>query len=261
MRLRQLGSTQSIVFFSSPEVHQSILYHCRKRNTSYLSSHDVIPWLLEQTCSGNEQLQQLYFAQGADFCRRTHAAVKYPGFLTDKDHQAAYLEVLRQTEQRDLEQLYKPTSGARYPTQPESLGLRLDAFMKELRGRLMSHSNMAVYHSAAFEEVEQEKEVAFQIEEIRAVQKPPCFKALSFPGLHPDIKLFATKGTIIESRGYELALKALGRTGLGAKYKVGDIAMLSHLYISAEFMRTIELKKNQPNDDFLVSGKLHILNV
>ena len=108
MRLRQLGSTQSITFFAPPEVHQSILDFRNKRHGDLLDSSDVVCWLLEQTCNGNEQLQQLYLVQGAEFCRRTHAAWEYSDFLTDLAHRTAYLQVLQQPEQQTLEQLYKP---------------------------------------------------------------------------------------------------------------------------------------------------------
>ena len=50
MRLRQLGTTQSVVFFAPPEVHQSILDCQKKTNHDKIDSSDVVTWLLEQTC-------------------------------------------------------------------------------------------------------------------------------------------------------------------------------------------------------------------
>jgi hypothetical protein len=41
MRLRQLGTTQSVVFFAPPEVHQSILDLQKKVDGSKVDSHDV----------------------------------------------------------------------------------------------------------------------------------------------------------------------------------------------------------------------------
>jgi hypothetical protein len=78
MRLRQLATTQEIVFFAPPEVHQSILDLRKKSSEDKIDSYDVVCWLLEQTCSGIEQLQPLYYSQGIDFCRRTQAALSYP---------------------------------------------------------------------------------------------------------------------------------------------------------------------------------------
>src|SRR5271155_1728048 len=122
MRLRQLGTTQSIVFFAPPEVHQSILDVCEKRcgeviDSSHINSSHVVSWLLEQTCRANEHLQNLYLAQGTDFCRRTNAQWKNVKFLTEKGHREAYLKVIQHLERQTLEQLY----GVMTDTQPSSL--------------------------------------------------------------------------------------------------------------------------------------------
>lgn len=74
MRLRQLGTTQSVVWFAPPEVHQSILDVRQKKSGDSINSYDVVHWLLEQTCVQIEQLQPLYISQGNDFCRRAHVS-------------------------------------------------------------------------------------------------------------------------------------------------------------------------------------------
>lgn len=112
MRLRQLGTTQSIVFFAPPEVYQSILDVFRKicgevLDSSRIDSSQVVCWLLEQTYRANEHLQNLYLAQGTDFWRRTGAQWKYEKFLTENRHREAYLEVIQHPERQTLEQLYE----------------------------------------------------------------------------------------------------------------------------------------------------------
>ncbi|KAI9765661.1 MAG: hypothetical protein M1840_007218 [Geoglossum simile] len=252
MRLRQLGSTQSITFFAPPEVHQSILDLRNKKHGDFLDSSDVVCWLLEQTCSSNEQLQQLYFAQGTEFCHRTHAAWEYSNFLTDLVHRTAYLRVLQQPEQQTLEQLYSPNSDTKHSITTASLSPTLRGFVEELgvrhRGSL---ANSSAAHGSAFEQVEQEREVAFEVEEIREVQKPKYFEALSFPGLNSTILHFSKTGELIASQGYEQVFMALRRTGLGLKYGISATAVPSRLYVSSEFMRTVKLRKDQPNDNFL----------
>lgn len=56
MRLRQLGTTQSILWVAPPEVHQSILDLQSKQEGDSIDSYDVICWLLKQTRIGIEQL-------------------------------------------------------------------------------------------------------------------------------------------------------------------------------------------------------------
>ena len=108
MRLRQLAISQSIVFFAPPEVHQSILNYRGKAARGPIDSHDVIVWLLEQTCCSIEQLQPLYISQGLEYCRRRLAAQRNPDALSQEDQRRAYLKVLEQPEQYSLEELYAP---------------------------------------------------------------------------------------------------------------------------------------------------------
>lgn len=257
MRLRKLGSTQSIAFFAPPEVHQSIMDLQNKSHGDYLDSSDVVYWLLEQTCSVNEQLQPLYFAQGIDFCRRAHAALAYSGFLNNPEHRSMYLNVLEQPERQTLEQLYRPRLNSKTSTSTESLFPRLHTFMKELRMRQQGfHANLTTLHGSVLEEVEQEREVAIQVEEVRQIQKQVHFEALSFPGLHPTIRHFAQTGKLATSEGYEPAFMALQRTELGRKYGIRLAAVSSRLYVSTEFSRTVKLRKGRRNDNFLVSREL-----
>jgi hypothetical protein len=252
MRLRQLGSTQSVVFFAPPEVQQSILDVCKRRREEVIDSSHVVSWLLEQTCRANEQLQNLYLAQGTDFCRRTNAQWENAKFLTENGHREAYLKVIQHLERQTLEQLY----GGMADTQPSSFSnlssTQLNGFMEELsKQRRAADGNRQAIHSSALEEVEQEREVEFQVEEVRQVQKPTHYKALAFPGLHPAISHFAKTGDLAGEHGYEHAFAALARTDVGQKYNV--CCTTSLLFVSAEFMRTIKFGKHSPNDDFLVS--------
>ena len=108
MRLRQLAISQSVVFFAPPEVHQSILNFRGKAVKGIIDSHDVIVWLLEQTCCSIEQLQPLYISQGLEYCRRRVAAQMFPDAASQQDQRKAYLKVIEQPEQYSLENLYAP---------------------------------------------------------------------------------------------------------------------------------------------------------
>jgi hypothetical protein len=258
MRLRQLATTQSVVFFAPPEVHQSILDVCKKRygmtvDSTQIDSSHVVGWLLEQTCRANEHLQNLYLAQGTDFCQRTNAEWKNVDFLTNKGQREAYLKVIQRPERQTLEQLY----GARADSQPNSLvdmqSQQVKDFMEVLSKQKQAASgNGNVIHGSVLEEVEQEREVEFQVEEVRQVQKPTHYKALKFLGLNAAISRFAKTGDLVGKGGYEHVFEALARTTIGQKYGVRRTE--SQLFVSAEFVRTIEVGKRVPNDNFLVSS-------
>ena len=164
MRLRQLGTSQSVIFFAPPEVHQSILDTTRKYRTGRpIDSYDVICWLLEQTCSGVEQLQPLYFSQGADFCRRTQAALDNQDFLMNTDHRKSYLGSLRQTEQQTLQQLYGIDTKMKSSATARKFSQSVEAIMQELKIRRKGFEDTGnAVQGSALQEVEQEREVAYE---------------------------------------------------------------------------------------------------
>jgi hypothetical protein len=159
MRLRQLGTTQSITFFAPPEVHQSILDIRKKKSGDPLCSYDVVCWLLEQTCSGIEQLQPLYYAQGADFCRRAQAVLDHSEFDSNPQQREAYLGSLRQVEDQTLDKLYGPNLKAKSFISLDKLSPKIAAFMKELNAHRKGFRDTGnAVHGSALQEVEQERE-------------------------------------------------------------------------------------------------------
>ncbi|KAI1761144.1 hypothetical protein GGR53DRAFT_506736 [Hypoxylon sp. FL1150] len=249
MRLRQLRTTQSVTFLAPPEVDQSIRDFCRPAFRKQLDSSHVIAWLLEQTCHVNEELQSLYVAQGLDFCQRTDAVWKHGTRITDTVHRAKLLDVLQQPERQTLEQLYGGAS-AEYKTGSVDrlLTPQLQAFTNQLNRRGAERS-MAI-QTGALEEVEQEREVQEQVEEVRMVQKPARYEALTFPGLHPIILRFARTGILdyeqlaavqAQDAGFEQAFAYVARTGIGQRF--GVRATNSRLFVSTQFGRTIAYTK------------------
>lgn len=257
MRMRQLGTTQSITFFAPPEVHQNI-WDINERPWNKLDSAHVITWLLDQTCTNNRDLQPLYFAQGRDFCRRTQAARTWDQFLSRDDDRDAYMAVLQQPERQGLEELYSPVASfdlAELNSGSITLSGELRSFAENIQiQQSQSQGPTSSVRSSALEEVEQEREVAFEIEEEREVQRPLRLPALKFPGLHGCIRKFVATGYLGEGEGYRNASVALDATHLREKYRnIRPSSFLGHLYISQEFLRTVQTKDLRLSDNFIVS--------
>ncbi|RVD89464.1 uncharacterized protein DFL_000471 [Arthrobotrys flagrans] len=253
MRLRKLGTTQSVMFFAPPEVHQSIVDTQQKPFYSPMDSRDVVAWLLQQTCAGIEQLQPLYFAQGMDFCRRIQAASDNPDFLEDPHQLASYLHTLRQPEQQTLRQMYEPKQSHKASTTIQDPSPEIGKFMDELKTRRRGFQDTGeAVHGSALQEVEQEREVAFEIESVREVQKPVHYMPYKFGGLHKDLVTFVHTGrALVGTGGYEPAFLALRRTcSLGEKYSVDHNATSGLLYSSIEFSKTVHLIASKFNDNF-----------
>jgi hypothetical protein len=253
MRLRQLATTQSVCFFAFPETHQSILDVCAIGHDSHVDSGHVVRWLLEQTCRANEQLQSLYVSQGADFCNRTNAAWKNTALWHNVKQRDAYVNVLQRPEQQTLEQLYgSDNKTSQRQLSRKYMDWQLQDFMDELvkiRRNISRNSNAP--KSSALEEVEQEREVEFQVEEVRQVQKVPRQKARRFMGIHEAISAFVSTGILSGGQGYEHVFNAMSRTSVGERFEVTGTD--SQLFVSEQFMKTIELNKSNSIDNFMVS--------
>lgn len=255
MRLRQLATSQSIAFFAPPEVHQSILHLRKKTRGHTIDSYDVICWILEQTCDGIEQLQPLYFSQGSDFCRHTQPASDNPDFLVDIEQRKAYLSTLRQKEQQTLEELYEPRIKSKLAVSENPMSSGLIQLMGELKIRRKAFQDAGnAVHGSALQEFEQEREVAFEVETVRKVQKPVHYSPLTFRGLHRDITAFVNTGRLVpNSAGYEQWFIALRCSNLGRKHGIRSEAATSRLFVSSEFTRTLRLPSAQQIDNFQVS--------
>lgn len=256
MRLRQLATTQSVAFFAGPEVHQSIIDVCKLPRNGLVHSGHVVQWLLEQSCSANEHLANLHLAQGVDYCRRIDAQWRYDQFLTRDEHRMMLLKIIQQQERQTLNQQYGRVSDSSIKGSPEDVTFPcLKSFMSTLASQRVSMAatlNGSGMHSSALEEVEQEREVEFQVEEVRQVQKRKIFKPLAFPRLHPSFEDFVKKGRLVGDEGYVHAFGFLGSTSIGQKFMVKPTS--SRLFVSKEFTRTVVLSKQGQNkhpDNFL----------
>lgn len=259
MRLRQLGTTQSVAFLAPPEVYRSILdvrraYTKEPMQPVMLTSADVVRWLLEQSCNANEQMMGLHFSQCQDFCRRTDALWKHPDFATNQKSLSTVLDVVRQKEQQTLELMYGPELQARATGHLGFVSPQLRAFAKNV-AKMTLHGRTSNTASALME-VEQEREVEFEVEQIRDKQTSSSFTALSFPGLHSAIKAFVETGVLDAEvkrteEPFRQAFDFVGRTKIGTDFGVKSTT--SRLFVSGEFSRTIASKKLMVRVNILVS--------
>ncbi|KOS17884.1 hypothetical protein ESCO_002424 [Escovopsis weberi] len=203
MRLRQLKTTQSVVFFAPPEVDGSIRDLCGRNFAYKLDSSDVVYWLLEQTCRTNEDVYGLHVAQGLDFCKRQDARLQYPDLLTNQTSRTKLLDVLREPEHQTLEELYGGASGTR---QLQSLGQLRTPRLQTLSDTLFRESStISPALIGAFDEVEQEREREVELQ--------------------------------LESHAFSY----LRMTEIGTKFDVRQTG--SQFFVSAEFSRTVVLAK------------------
>jgi hypothetical protein len=259
MRLRLLGQTQSVVFFSPPEVHQGILDRLpQATNDFYLpTSADVLRWVFGQTCDGIEQLEPSYFAQTSQFLQQEQARLEYSEYLQDPHSRESFLAKVRIKESLSLKQLYEPKSlgqrraGATGEVMWKAALLGIATQLQDRKKRFQDRGTAV--HASALEEVkieqerEAEREVESEVENVREVQQALLFSAYKVKNLHEDIEHFVTFGRLVAgSDAYQPMFSVLGRTGLGLKHGVSS-SMQSQVWISAQFIRTIEVYEHHDN--------------
>ncbi|KIW95276.1 uncharacterized protein Z519_03860 [Cladophialophora bantiana CBS 173.52] len=242
MRLWQLATTQSVTFFAPPEDHQSILDFHTRGEGRHITSHDVVCWLLEQTCQGLENLQPLYYAQGVNYCHRTQAERDHSLFLLDEAERIAYLDALQSHAQLSLKALFE--SG-------------LEKAKKRVRDAFQDTENAV--HASALQDVEQEREVAVEVETIHKRQNPLYFHPQTFSGLATEIRDFALTGALRpDDMTCKRAFSYMAPTETGRKYPA-DLPETPNLLVSGEFRRAVIVPFGRPNDTFLLSMILQIL--
>lgn len=214
-------------------------------------------WLLNNTCDSIEQLQPLYYSQGLDFCRRTQAALTNAGFLKDDYDRKHYVKEIKHVEQQTLQQLYEPQlkSKAKSRAMASFSNKAIQGFVEELNTRRKAFQDTGkAVHSSALQEVEQEREVAVEVELVRQVKKGYRHAAHKFPGLHHDLESFVRTGRFpVDASCFRQALEFVSNTGTGFKHSISRKAMTSRLYVTNEFARVVTQVGDSAGDNFLVS--------
>jgi hypothetical protein len=257
MRLRLLGQTQSVTFFSPPEVHQGILDRLPANTDVFYrpASNDVLRWVFAQTCDTIEQLEPSYFAQTSQYLKQEQARLEHPRYLHDPSSQDTFLATVRIKESLTLKQLYEPKSQRRAGNvDVVSWKPSLQVIWEELQRRKQHFQDRGnAVHASTLEEVEietereTEREVQTEVENVREVQQALLYNACPLRKLHEDIKHFVTFGRLVAgSDAYRPMFSVLGRTMLGLKHTVNS-SMKSGLWISAQFLRTIDLYESNDN--------------
>lgn len=185
-------------------------------------------------------------------------------FLADDTQRASLINAIKSRERQTIAQAYGPTTDIAKIHEDSLNSPSLQHFIKRLNQQREAIGEALGGHairSSALEEVEQEREVEFQVEEVRVVAKPVLFEPLEFTGLHAIIGQFVRTGKLEVSQpdatgrcsadGVMRLFDSLKATAIGHKFGVQGTA--SRLFCSTQFSRTVEKKQSKTADNFLVN--------
>ncbi|KAL9631107.1 MAG: hypothetical protein Q9204_004388, partial [Flavoplaca sp. TL-2023a] len=171
----------------------------------------------------------------------------------DFDKSRSYLKVLEQPEKYSLEELYAPDRKIKSASIQSSGNAEISGYVKRLDALKAEIRNTGdTMQALAHQEVEQEREVAIEVESVREVKKPHHAQAASHSPLHRDVRSFAETGRLVAGSHVCIqAFVALRKTAVGRRLGVSDNATRANLYITQDHSATVVPDRSGlPRDEY-----------
>ena len=243
--MRKLGSTHSIFFLASTEIIGYIRAATGIASAS-ITSKDVIDWSIGETLAQLRTYASLWANQGFNFDDRNVAWKKYKQGVISAE---AFTQILKEKESHTLDDLYGVGHIDYEHHQGNQVGLK-----REIQERY-EEFGLNRSDSARMQE-EQEREVAQEKEEERQIERPPSATPRAH-SLHTDVKSLVSTGiTPHESLAILPAISCFSQTTLGIFIKISGRNAFPRIWVTTDFVRTIEKTRGQNSsstllDDFL----------
>ena len=202
MRMRKLGSGQSVVFCVSDEIRARIVQATGGSLDMETTVLDILAWAISETHRDSKRTIPLWAAQGRNFIRHKdlwEEAKEGDGLNMDQNAAEKFLE----DEAKSIESRYRPSSTSQDVQPVQSSGHR----MLDLISKRCLEFDCTEVTTPNLEE-EQERQVAPEVDAEREVERPPPAEALAH-NLHRNVVKFVQTGTIPKGRGFRWAFETL----------------------------------------------------
>ncbi|WEW61692.1 hypothetical protein PRK78_007184 [Emydomyces testavorans] len=238
-RLRKLGDGQTVVFLSPPQVTNRIREVTGKLENQELGSADVILWTLVETCESMDNLRPLWASQGLDYCRRWRLWKLLKG--TDDVDSVVYS--MQEPEARPLVDLYGPWQSHTSLKQSLQENDTDDPVAQKLRDASQSFNFDDTVGHLLHEE--QEREIAWEVERERQVERPPAAKPASHK-LDAELRYYVEHGTFRKEKVSMPFIPAFESLKSTTASKFSLPGLFPELLVTVDFMNTI--KPKEPDD-------------
>ncbi|KAI1749778.1 hypothetical protein F4782DRAFT_533039 [Xylaria castorea] len=233
MRLRKLGTGQSVVFCVSAEIRDKIQQVTAMPPGNAIEVRDVLHWAISETFAETERCMPLWATQGLRFLRQEELwkSTQADG-VTSMSNTSA--KQFLDNEAQSIETRYGPRSEK--ATSIASLLRTGTRRLGEIKERCSELENLN-FNSSTLEE-EQERELSPEIERERQVQRPdPARPADHF--LHPDVTYFVDTGSLMPtSSAYMPAFHALHGTSANECFEASQLSS-GKLFVTSDFAQTV----------------------
>ncbi|KAK3904432.1 hypothetical protein C8A05DRAFT_13694 [Staphylotrichum tortipilum] len=254
MRMRKLGSGQSVTFCVSLEMQKRIRNLAKVDTLRPLTVVDILTCAISETWEDAHRSVPLWAAQGL---RHQHQEVIWEGLAGKDNISAEHVRGYLEEEAQSLELRYRPLS------QTSEVGSRLHTITSKLHAAAALDSRqeqVALIRAKCVDfglanldtmgnlQEEQERELAPEIERERHVERPPARKPYQH-SLHPDVRHFAHSGILMpDSPAFIPAFHTLAQTTASAHFPAK--AFPSTLLATVDFAHTVKARPEElPNTD------------
>ena len=235
MRMRKLGSGQTIVFCISPEIQDKILESMCRSHSSDITVEDVLIWSISETHTETHRSMPLWVVQGERFVRQERLWNEIHDVSGKTTLSTAHAEKLLEDEAQTIDHRYRPRQSKR---QPSRLFDASDPNLQRIADRCREFDNLH-FDSSALQE-EQERELSPEIEQERQVQRASPAQPAQH-SLHADVLAFAQTGQFTAvSPAYMPAFEALRDSSAGKSFNVSQLAGNRRLFVTADFVKTVK---------------------
>jgi hypothetical protein len=252
------------MYFAPTEVHQKISDVTQKRSPgSGIQAVDVVRWAIDETCASIRHSVPLWASQGLSYHNRRKAWLHYSG-SDSNDHGEKLIDGLKEPESQTLEEMYgikdMPNASSRIQNFAEDededdededgvedKGVETeDAIVKAIWTECERFSVTSLH--GVRQQEEQEREVAQETEQERAVERPPPASAEEH-SLSRWVIRFVGTGKIRSMKDtFVPAAQIFDQTS--AKTKMVD-GWPESLLATRDFTRTIKATSQNLLDDYL----------
>ncbi|KAI9369296.1 hypothetical protein BJX61DRAFT_549716 [Aspergillus egyptiacus] len=223
-RMRGLGSGQSVMFLCPPEVS-----HEMEVEADRMTSADVIRWALRQTCESLKALKPLWASQGLSYYKRIRLWDDLVGNIDPQETVAR----IQEPEARTVSELYAPWDAIHQSTPQYNQN---DPIVQEL----IRAGNGAGRYPSLHEE--QERQISHEVQREQQVFRPP--KVSPRPHrLHEYVRSFVRQGEWPADGTSDAIRPAFEALCLQLGEFDAPSTIGTHLYVSGDFIRTVEGKQ------------------
>lgn len=243
MRMRNLGSGQSVVFCVPNDVQQRIRESQKKGKGSVIGVSDVLRWAISETWTNIRRSIPLWAIQGKRYERQRQIWQRYcPEDSVDMTSMEA--QQFQEPECQTLEQRYRPA--CQMSSEFDSLPHKTQALIS-IAERCEEFDSLDSTSTTLQEE--QERELAPEIVSEQQVERPPTVTPEKHR-IHPDLLSFIKTGVLESStEAYKPAFETLLHTSAACALELSQFPPI--LLATTDFATTI---RPPPGSHFLADA-------